>query len=338
MQNIDDAPPGETTIYKNLEFWMSDLPPQLKTLPINHLAIPGSHDTMTYTISRKGEIGPDGPKFLRHLGCFKMVAKPVIFNWSITQHDDVKAQLNGGIRYLDLRVAKKDGLNEICFLHGLYGASIEEPLEDIADWLTSHPGEVVILDFQHFYQFSDSLHNVLINIIESTFKGKLCPVFPSFTHISLQWLALEKYQVFVIYRNVAVMNHTNLWFSSLWVTPWPNTVNPVHLIEFLDKSLESRNPRTGFVSQCLLTPDTFYVLKHVFGNLERDLVDVCRTNTLPWIRNKKPGSDGLNIVISDFVSYNNFLFSKTVIQRNVEMLKVSSKPISGKYIEVQSKS
>lgn len=46
MQNVDDTKTdektlGETKVYKNLEYWMSDLPPQLKTLPINHLAIPG---------------------------------------------------------------------------------------------------------------------------------------------------------------------------------------------------------------------------------------------------------------------------------------------------------
>lgn len=293
---------------------------------------------MTYTISRGGKVGPDGPNFLRHLGCFVVVAKPIIYNWSITQHVDVKAQLNGGIRYLDLRVARKDNTNEICFLHGLYGAAIEQPLQEIADWLLSHSGEVVIIDFQHFYEFDDHLHKILIRIIDNIFKDKLCPVFPSFSHISLQWLALEKYQVFAIYRNSAAMNQTNLWFSNLWSTPWANTVNPRYLIKFLNEKLESRNQRTGFVSQCLLTPDTMYVARHVFGNLEKNLGNVCRDITLPWINEKKPGNGGLNVVISDFVSYNDFLFSKTVIQRNVELLKHSNHTASGRYIEVRSKS
>lgn len=343
MQNVDDVslagtPLEDVNICKNLDSWMSDLPPQLKVLPINHLAIPGSHDTMTYTITPKGKIGPDGPNFIRHLGCLLVVARPIIYNWSITQHDDVKAQLNGGIRYLDLRVARKSGTNDICFLHGLYGASIEQPLRDVADWLSSHSGEVLILDFQHFYEFDDKLHQVLIKIIETIFKEKLCPVFPSFTHISLQWLALEKYQLFVVYRNGAAISYPNLWFSSLWETPWADTVDPRYLLTFLNERLKRRNSRTGFVSQCLLTPNTFYIARHTCGNLERDLARVCRNNILPWIREKKPGSDGLNVVISDFVSYDDFVFTKTVIQRNVELLKWSNKTASGRYIEVQSKS
>ncbi|XP_012267489.2 PI-PLC X domain-containing protein 3 [Athalia rosae] len=344
MENLDEVSiekvPMEDVreFYENLESWMSDLPPQLKTLPINHLAIPGSHDSMTYTITKKSKIGPDGPHFLRYLGCLLPVVRPIIFNWSITQHEDVKAQLNGGIRYLDLRVARKCQSDEVCFLHGLYGAPVEQPLNDISDWLSLHPEEVVILDFQHFYEFDDSLHHELIKIIERTFRGKLCPVFSSFSHISLQWLALEKYQVIAIYRNIAVLTATNLWYSNLWITPWPNTVNPGYLVRFLDEELETRNTETGFVSQCLLTPDTYYVARHFFGNLEKDLVNVCRDNILPWIREKKPGSDGLNIVISDFVSYNDFLFSKTVIQRNAELLKWSDKTTSRKYIEVRSKS
>lgn len=298
----------------------------------------GSHDTMTYTITRRGTVGPDGPNFLRYLGCFSVVVKPIIYNWSITQHDDVRAQLNGGIRYLDLRVARKNDTNEIYFLHGLYGAEIDKPLRDVADWLSSHPGEILILDFQHFYKFDEALHDTLIGIIENIFKGKLCPVFPSFNHISLQWMALKKYQLFVIYRNISAISKNNLWFSSLWETPWADTVDPKYLVKFLNDKLEFRNSRTGFVSQCLLTPDTYYVAKHPFGNLERDLVGVCRNNILPWINEKSPGSDGLNIVISDFVSYDDFIFSKTVIQRNVELLKTSKKPPSGKYIQVQPKS
>lgn len=306
---------------EDLAFWMTRLPEPLKHLPIIHLAIPGSHDTMTYTINRRNDVGPDEPSFIRALGRYcSFASKPIIFNWSITQHDGIKEQLDGGIRYLDLRVATKPTDADIYFLHGLYGSKVYEPLREIADWLSSHSNEIVILDFQHFYSFSEIDHNRLIETIVRTFPGKLCPVFSTFDHVTLHWLALEKYQVFVIYRNVTAQNHTNLWPSGLWRTPWPNTVRADKLIDFLNLELQARSLDIGFVSQCLLTPDMPYVVKNLCGTLQRSLVPVCQKAILSWISEKRPGRGGLNIVIADFVSDNHFLFAKTVVQCNTKLL------------------
>ncbi|XP_011168671.1 PI-PLC X domain-containing protein 3 [Solenopsis invicta] len=312
--------PG-TALNDDLEFWMTRLPAPLKNIPIIHLAIPGSHDTMTYTIERRNDVGPDEPAFIRTLGRYcSVVAKPIILNWSITQRDDIKQQLNGGIRYLDLRVATKPRTNNIYFLHGLYGAEVNKPLLDVADWLTSHANEIVILDFQHFYAFTDQDHHRLIDRITQIFRGKMCPVSSRFDQMTLQWLIQKRCQVFVIYRNVYARNYANLWPSGLWRTVWPNTVSVDELIDFLNVELQSRSLDIAFISQCLLTPDTSYVVKHLCGTLQRDLVPRCQKAVLSWISQKRPGRGGLNIVIADFVSDNNFLFSKTVIQNNTKLL------------------
>ncbi|KAL6264745.1 hypothetical protein P5V15_004843 [Pogonomyrmex californicus] len=305
----------------DLEFWMTRFPAPLKNIPIIHLAIPGSHDTMTYTIERRNDVGPDEPAFIRTLGRYcSLVAKPIILNWSITQRDDIKRQLNGGIRYLDLRVATKPGTNDIYFLHGLYGAEVSKPLLDVANWLSSHANEIVILDFQHFYAFTDQDHHRLVEKIIHIFRGKLCPVSSKFDHITLQWLVLKRYQVFVIYRNVYARNYANLWPSGLWRTVWPNTVRVDELIDFLNVELQNRSLDIAFVSQCLLTPDTSYVVKHLCGTLQRDLASRCQKAILSWINQNRPGRGGLNIVIADFVSDSNFLVSKTVIQSNMKLL------------------
>ncbi|XP_067211465.1 PI-PLC X domain-containing protein 3 [Linepithema humile] len=320
-RRLDEA---GAVLNNDLEFWMTRFPAPLKNTPIIHLAIPGSHDTMTYTIEPRNDVGPDEPAFIRRLGRYcSFVAKPIILNWSITQRDDVKQQLNGGIRYLDLRVATKPRTKDIYFLHGLYGSEITRPLLDVADWLTSHANEVIILDFQHFYAFTDEDHRRLVERINRTFHGKMCPVSSRFEQITLNWLATNRHQVFVIYRNVYARNFSNLWPSGLWRTVWPNTVDVHELIDFLNIELQSRPLDIGFVSQCLLTPDTSYVLKHLCGTLQRDLVPLCRKPILTWINDKRPGRGGLNIVIADFVSDNNFLFSKTVIQSNARFLHSS---------------
>lgn len=302
---------------KELEYWMTQLSEALKNLPIIHLAIPGSHNTMTYTIKRHNDVGPDEPKYIRTLGRYcSFVSKPIIFNWSITQHENIKDQLNGGIRYLDLRVATKPTDANIYFVHGLYGSKIYQPLQEIAEWLSFHSNEIVILDFQHFYSFSEMDHSHLVETIFRIFQTKLCPVASMFDHITLNWLNLEKYQVIVIYRNVFAQNYSNLWPSCLWRTPWPNTVRVNELINFLDIKLKARPLEIGFISQCLLTPDISYILKHLCGTLQRDLVPLCQKAILLWINHKRPGRGGLNIIIADFISDNNFLFCKTVIDSN----------------------
>ncbi|XP_076635170.1 PI-PLC X domain-containing protein 2 isoform X3 [Colletes latitarsis] len=152
----------EVASNEELEYWMTRLPEPMKDVPIIHLAIPGSHDTMTYTINRRNDVGPDEPKYIRALGRYcSFLSKPIIFNWSITQHDVIKDQLNGGIRYLDLRVATKPTNGNIYFLHGLYGSTIYQPLQEVAEWLASHSNEIVVLDFQHFYSFSETDHRHL---------------------------------------------------------------------------------------------------------------------------------------------------------------------------------
>ncbi|KAL7301086.1 hypothetical protein TKK_0006355 [Trichogramma kaykai] len=306
---------------ENLEFWMTRLPLKLQTLPIIQLAIPGSHNSMTYTIEPGNDIGPDETPSIQMLGrCLSILMRPIVFNWSVNQEISVREQLDGGIRYLDLRVAVKTSEDKIYFLHGLYGAEISQPLQDVADWLSTHPNEIIILDFQHFYKFNYQHHASLIEFIKQVFGRKLCPVFNKLDHLSLQWLNKEAYQVFVIYRNIAARNYNYLWPSGAWSTPWPNTVNTSTLVNFLNESLQARNPRIGYVSQCLLTPNAAYVIKHICGNLHRDLCPKCRKVTLSWIKKHAPGNGGMNIVITDFVSLDNFIFSKTVIQRNMQLL------------------
>lgn len=302
---------------EELAYWMTRLPENLKSLPIIHLAIPGSHDTMTYTINRHSDVGPDEPRYIRALGRYcSFVSRPIIFNWSITQDENITDQLNGGIRYLDLRVATKPTDGYIYFVHGLYGSKIYQPLQEIAEWLSNHDNEIVIIDFQHFHSFSEMNHRHLVETIFRIFQTKLCPIASTFDHVTLNWLNAQKYQVIVIYRSAYAQNYSNLWPSGLWRTAWPNTVRVNDLINFLDIELKTRPREIGFVSQCLLTPDIPYVLTHLCGTLQRDLVPSCQKAILSWINLKRPGHGGLNIVIADFIADNNYLFCKTVIESN----------------------
>jgi hypothetical protein len=101
--------------------WMSCIRDDVRMVD---LVIPGSHDSATY--SMRGFAGP----FAR------------------TQEFDLLAQLLCGIRYLDLRVTWSRGRPVIVhnFITGLATDGLLR--EQVAPFVSDHPSEVVILDFQ----------------------------------------------------------------------------------------------------------------------------------------------------------------------------------------------
>ncbi|KAM9384703.1 PI-PLC X domain-containing protein 1 isoform 2-T2 [Pholidichthys leucotaenia] len=116
--------------------WMSGLPEQLWDIPLTNLAIPGSHDAMSYCLDITSPLIRSESDFLRLLDsvlcCF---TRPVIFKWATTQ----------------------------------------ETLVSVASWLRSHPKEIVILDCSHFEGMDKSCHNSFILSIKKLFGLKLCP-------------------------------------------------------------------------------------------------------------------------------------------------------------------
>ena len=98
--------------------WMSELDDDLL---LRDIVIPGSHDAGTYEMPWLGR----------------------------TQNYSVAAQLTFGVRYFDLRVNKTEDGYPI-YHTILNGTDFTEILSQIKEFILAHPGEVLILDFQHF--------------------------------------------------------------------------------------------------------------------------------------------------------------------------------------------
>lgn len=96
-------------------------------------------------------------------------------------------------RYFDIRVAKKGSKLLAC--HGLYGMNVIEALKELNDCLDAHTEEVIILDFQHIYDFTSSNHDFLIQNIHSIFKSKICPEPSNVEDVTLNWMRKNGYQV-----------------------------------------------------------------------------------------------------------------------------------------------
>uniref|UniRef100_A0A1B6DBC2 Phosphatidylinositol-specific phospholipase C X domain-containing protein n=1 Tax=Clastoptera arizonana TaxID=38151 RepID=A0A1B6DBC2_9HEMI len=179
----------------NLKNWMKALDENLKNIPLTQLAIPGTHDSMTYSITSSAPVSPDSEDIVKWLSKHFCLPKFLIHKWCITQKASIIHQLVKGIRYFDLRLATKPGDQEFYFVHGLYASTINDPLKELNHFLHENSEEVVILDFQHFYDFSSQDHRQLLQEVRNLFREKICPAPSNLSSITLKWMKEHNYQM-----------------------------------------------------------------------------------------------------------------------------------------------
>ncbi|KAL7397484.1 hypothetical protein ABVT39_022765 [Epinephelus coioides] len=135
-----------------MESWMSHLPCALWDTPLYHLAIPGSHNAITYCLDMNDRSPVDltQPDMLQKLDKYmKPFIRPFVYKWAITQEYTIKQQLDCGVRYCDLRIAHRpnDSSNDLYFYHGVYTTLTVEELLTLRNlWAL---GYKVIVSYEH---------------------------------------------------------------------------------------------------------------------------------------------------------------------------------------------
>ncbi|XP_023937235.1 PI-PLC X domain-containing protein 3 isoform X1 [Bicyclus anynana] len=316
----------------DLENWMRDLPEPLRNIPLIYLAIPGSHDSMTYGITRNSSLAPDAEPVLKRL---YPLFQGTILRWTITQAIDALQQLLIGIRYLDLRLATKTGADQFFFTHGMYAGEISQPLNQVKEFVEQHPHEVVILDFQHFYGFTPDDHQKLIRYILNLFGPKLVPRQPDLNDVTLNTLHRLQQQVVVVYRHSSVLSTGELWLPQMLPSPWPQQDTIRGLLTFLRNV--KRNPNMGFVHQAVLTPTPGFIIFRWISSLRQRCAKPVKNEIYPRLSEFSPGRpvdrDGptpVNVIIADFIEMDDAVFPKSVIQLNMKLLG-NLNPITNNY-------
>ncbi|XP_045711878.1 PI-PLC X domain-containing protein 1 [Phyllostomus hastatus] len=305
--------------------WMSALHPRLRDIPLHHLAIPGSHDTMTYSLDRTCPISPtESPWTLQFVAkVLPGIIEPTVLKWSVTQVLTVTEQLDAGVRYLDLRIAHMPHGPEknLHFVHMMYTAVlVEDTLTEISEWLESHPREVVILACRNFEDITQDLHEYLVTCIKNIFGDMLCPRGEVPT---LHQLWEQGQQVLLSYEDEAsVSRHQELWPSvPYW---WGDEVEPEKLISYLEHRKSCGRPDGVFVMGINLTENLWYILEHPSQSL-RDLTLSGLPRLGAWVREQSPGPGPrcANIIAGDFIGAD-FLgadtFVSDVIRLNEKLL------------------
>uniref|UniRef100_A0A3P9QGR4 PI-PLC X domain-containing protein 1-like n=1 Tax=Poecilia reticulata TaxID=8081 RepID=A0A3P9QGR4_POERE len=283
--------------------WMSRLPEELLDVPLWNLAIPGSHDSMSFCLDMSSPVLKSEPWLLRLTDrLFPCLIRPCIYRWSTTQQSVLWYQCELGIRYLDLRIARKPaGGSSLFFAHGIYTLmSVKEALEELASWLDAHPKEVIIISCSHFESLTDEDHVQLVDFILSLFSKKLCLSQDTPTLRSC-WSGGQ--QVILSYDDLQMeCQHRQLWPKiPYWYADSPD---PKEVIAYLEEKKRHGRPGHFYVSGLNLTEDARYILLHPLQNLRRMTVEALSL-LLRWTAEQRPGPGvgGVNIVCCDFVGF-----------------------------------
>lgn len=283
--------------------WMKNLPECLHIVPLNQLAIPGTHNSFAFQLDESGAVAADAADSVHNLVTFLgSPAKSIVANWSRTQSLGVEAQLRAGVRYFDIRVSSRPGTLELFVIHGLYGPTVESCLDSLATFLDEHCHEIVLLDFNHFYNMDAVAHDRLINTLLDRFSSKMCPVM-DISELSLQMLWSAGLQLIVFYHSDSTLCEAQfqLWPASSIPAPWYNTTSCPALLSAVSRDNVSRlqSPSHTFhVMQAILTPDGAFIFSHLTQRLSGTLAGQALKPLLDWLQLQKTG---INIVTVDFI-------------------------------------
>ena len=294
-----------------LDRWQEDLQSVLAGRTLQQVAMPGSHNSGTDSLSLQMSL--DAPAVYSMIPSF-------IRRWSCCQADDVAHQLQAGVRYVDLRTARcavdDDTLRVV---HACAGSPVDEVLSAVAAFVQSTTHEIVIVDFQHFYHLTPEDHGGLVQRVEALFAG--CGIIPpSRARATLREHWAAKQRVLVLYgskEHAPTRPELLLERPAGIISPWAgdgHTKNRAARLAFKDKleayMQDAAIGRGGrlFALQCVSGPDTRMIVLSLLsgGRLSNLQVHALQLNSelggwiAEWMPRFEDATFALNIVLLDF--------------------------------------
>ncbi|XP_017271599.1 PI-PLC X domain-containing protein 1-like isoform X2 [Kryptolebias marmoratus] len=248
----------------------------------------------------------------------------ILRRWAATQEVTITEQLNAGVRYLDLRIARKpndSNPNRLYFHHGLYThTDVETGLKRINAWAETHPKEVLILSLSHFLGFDKNieakLHIHLIQFIKDLFGAKL---LPSTNTPTLKSCWDKGKNVLVSYDHSAFQQPA-VWRKIPYF--YGDSMDRDKNTSTLREALEKKRPSNYFYvcGLNLTLPHNISILKYVL-RLCDNFPNVIRRSLrklLLWV-NQQHQKTPMNIVASDVVTREDFV--QTIVKLNLQRAK-----------------
>ena len=274
--------------------WMAEMGPKFLNAKIGEVIWPGTHDSGAYCQNF------DYSKLVHHqwlhfsathlLNCLGPHIRRVASDWCRTQTMTVRQQLEHGVRYIDLRVAKcwRDGCYYI--VHSFCGPCLDDVLEEISRFAADHKKECILLEVDPVSEVDHvELHSIFKRKLGDLLLKRECGSSHSFSPISLTISHLiEKGRILVLYKLPTLYGYMNtvlsFWDSRFTFAPFVMSLDPAvkegHQLEnFLHFSSNFHGPASTkhqyiFHFMYALTPTLGEILKNsvtpIFTRRDKD--------------------------------------------------------------------
>ncbi|MCO7225977.1 phosphatidylinositol-specific phospholipase C domain-containing protein [Pleionea sp. CnH1-48] len=320
--------------------WMETVFEGRADIALNQIVMPGTHDSGSYLIGEYNEAFDlvDEECNDSFWSDFAMeLAFWVTKNWAITQTKSFKQQLEGGIRYFDLRVTSEDG--EPWLFHCALSMPLDDALDEIELFVRNHPKEIIILDFQTIAA-GDMIDNVHA-MLQNRFESLLLPSHQFNPASRLESLWSSGKSVIVIANDKDGDNKPGLhtyasnryWNRKQTLeSKWANTDSVSRLQDKVTLAIKQRDLNKLSVAQTVLTPegDDSDVLSFdsLIGDYTlRDMNDKVSDKVHQWMGEWNCEGLQQNIVMVDF--YQDTQMVETAIGLNSELGDYLSQALAG---------
>lgn len=207
--------------------------------------------------------------------------------------------------------------------HGLLGTKLDDILMQVKDFLKRFTKEVILLDFNHIYnppRDRPTVLSILFSKMKHYLGSQLCPR-TELNRITLQYLwRIKKQVLFFFDRSKREQLPKIAWSSEANIlAPFDIQTfkDPDKWMEFLTVQYRSKRPQNMFyITQGVLLPHWIEVLagQTVNATLKAWISQTASTRLVEWMKTRKGGPNGINIVIADNIEEDDFV--PTVLHLN----------------------
>ncbi|KAG8345089.1 putative glycosylphosphatidylinositol-specific phospholipase C [Trypanosoma vivax] len=251
--------------------WMNDLSSYIGHLPITQIFLPGAHNAATSGIHKGSPLGLDAYGAGSD-GKVKVITTPQVRNrsvsskWAKCQDMTVLQLLQGGVRYLDLRISVGlEGDHRLYLTHYHTSITLLELLHQVRDFLNTPESvnEIIVLDFQHIYGVRDKGERLrFVRDLSTLEEFYITTEAPLTTTVKEIWRRSVKQRVFLVVKFEIPHPAARLrggvirspWQDSMSLRRLVANLNEVLLVALEEEEATNKAPDKLFVTQAICTP------------------------------------------------------------------------------------
>ena len=295
--------------------WMASLAGWIRGRKLREVVLPGSHDAGSCGITIDSPSTPDAPAIVRNSPTF--LVKP----WAVTQQLSIKAQLEAGVRYIDVRTYYLPERNDFYSCHSLQGVSLDNMLDSVARFVSSSTQELILLDFNHFYTppdlntMSPALHQRLAEKIQAYLGDRMLDSAVG-VDVTVQNIWDLRKNVIVFYHDSDIVAKNPLfWAGSNMESPWPDARNTIDLKNYLEINVIGKLHPAFWVLQGVISPNWPDIVRRIIveGSLMKVASDL-NPQVMSWVKAWSSRPVAFNVIMLDFTNMSSLM--PVVIEMN----------------------